>query len=114
MADKIEELTLEEFEALPDTKEAGAKIDYPAVLEEIVNRPITIGSLQKIMLKHSHNKPKVYYSEATGWLDRLSTREQWDVKFGYGDRKYVLVTRIVKAPVEKTAPEKDAVESAES
>ena len=114
MVEKIEELTLEEFESLPDTKQAGAKVDYTAVLAEITGRPMTIGSIQKVMKANSHNKPKVYYSEVTGWLDRLSTRSTWDVRFGFGKKKYVLVTPVAPTtPSPAVSEEPDTVEEDE-
>lgn len=89
-----EELTPEEFLALEAVPEGfrRAKINYEEVLEEIEGRCLSVSAIGKIMLAHSENKDKVYYSEVTGFLSRLPKRG-WKVEKKAGGIVYYRVTK---------------------
>ena len=86
-------ISIDEFLELPEEAPRRSKVDYEAVLAEIEGKPMTISAIKEVMLKHSTNKPKVYYSEVTNWLERLAASGKYDVLVRYGDKKYVLVRR---------------------
>jgi len=86
------EISLEEFLQLPTERRQKGKVNYDAVLKEIEGRALTVSAIANIMLKHSENKKKVYYSEVTNWLERISKRG-WEVLVRQGNVKYVLVRR---------------------
>lgn len=91
MAD--EDITLEEFEALPDTRGEVSKVDYDAVIEAILGKPVSVKSIMELMKEYSTGKKRVYYSEATGFIDRLTGRKGFKVRIGYGEKKFILVTK---------------------
>ena len=86
-------ISIDEFLKLPEEAPRRSKVNYDAVLAEILGKPVTIRTIQDIMLKHSTGKRKVYYSEVTGWLERLAASGKYEVLVRYGNKKYVLVRR---------------------
>lgn len=70
------EIGIDEFLSLPEIGgEKAKKVDWSKVLEEIKNRPMTVGEIRAIAQAYL-NQPdkKIYYSEITGWLTRLNGR----------------------------------------
>jgi len=52
------------LESLPEGETTRTKkVDYEKLVLELDNKVITVRGIQKLMLKCSRNKPKVYYSE---------------------------------------------------
>ena len=89
------EISLEEFFKLPETPEGGGgrKVNYDAVIEEILNRPLTAKAIAEIMLKHSTDKEKVWYSEVTRFLKTLAKKPEYEVLVRSGSVKYFLVRK---------------------
>ena len=97
--EKIEEIDINTFMALEDVPEGfkRAKIDYDAVLDSIVGKPMSVAGIRKVMLANaSEGKDKVYYSEVTGFLTRLS-KHGYKVDKRSGAVIYYLVTAVPKA-----------------
>lgn len=107
-----DEMDLDEFLALPDEKARAGKVDYDAVLNEIIDRPLTVGAIGKIMKANAVDKAKVYYSEVTNWLDRLSVQGTYEVLIKWGRKKFVLVRRKAEQ-AEEAEEEEEAVEEVE-
>ena len=75
-----DELTKEKFlklEIVTDsTRQRTKKIDYSKLVEELNNKVITVRGIQKLMLKCSKNKNKVYYSEVLRALKSLVNQQK--------------------------------------
>lgn len=75
-----DELTKEKFLKLQvitdSTRTRVKKVDYSKLVEELNNKVITVRGIQKLMLKCSKNKNKVYYSEVLRALKSLKTQNK--------------------------------------
>jgi len=91
----VDELDPEEFFSLPDERGPRGKVDYQAVLNEIlaIGKALTIKRIGEIMIKHANGKNKVYYSEVTNWLERLAGQGEYEVIVKFKSKKFVLIRR---------------------
>jgi len=89
-----EEISVEEFLELPEAVPGRAtKVNYDAVLKEILGKPIPVKRVGEIMLENSVDKPTVYPSEITRFLKSL-TKKGYEVLFRSKDgKRWVLVRK---------------------
>jgi len=95
-----DELTKEKFLKLEviteSTRQRTKKIDYTKLVEELNNKVITVRGIQKLMLKCSKNKNKVYYSEVLRALKSLVKQNK--ITF---DRRQDTTTNVIYYSIQK-------------
>lgn len=121
-AKKVEEIAVKDFLKLPEAAPEfrRRKVDYEAVIAAITDRVLSAAGIAKIMMAHATNKKKVYYSEVTGFLDRLE-KKGYKVEKRAGSVVYYYVHKAPEgeveeaeeAPAEET-PTEEAIEAEET
>lgn len=93
-----EELSLDEFAQLEEAPEGARrhKVNYEKVLEEIEGHAMSVKKIGRIIMAHAEDKKLVYYSEVTGFLQRLAKSKRWKVEKKFKDIVYYRVTRLAK------------------
>jgi len=91
-----EELNVEEFMKLEEAPDGvrKRKVDYKVVLDEILGRALSVRAIANIMKAHATDKKEVYYSEVTGFLQRLAKKPEYKVERRIGAVVYYCVTRV--------------------
>ena len=99
-----EELDLKEFMKLEEAPEGvrKRKVDYKTVLEKILGRALSVRAIANIMKAHATDKKEVYYSEVTGFLQRLAKKKEYKVERRIGAVVYYCVTRAGIKPAVKS------------
>jgi len=111
-----EKISIDEFLALPDeAPEERGKVNWDLVLEQILNKPVTVRQIIEIVKKSAPPEKKVYYSEITGWLARIHGKEYKGTRLvvikKYKDRRaYYLVTTEAELSGAQAKSEEDSVE----
>src|SRR3989304_2781120 len=89
------EMTAEKFLQLPEAISGRqTKVDYDAVIAELLDKPVPIKQVSETMLKCSIDKTTVYPSEVKRFLDNLYKKGYQVIYRNHNGKKWVLISRI--------------------